>query len=211
MKSLLYAAGAALGITLAPAAHALPFINGSVVVSDSVTNVPGAPTTSIVSGLNIFDSGPVLVGSSTGDLSSATSPANANPLHLSPPSGSYTITVGADVFTFTVDSLDSQSSIPLACKSGLCGDSLQAVVDGQVTDSLGLFASTGFLGDFAATGVCVGAAGTCVSNVVGAWNITLVATGTPTPPPVPEPASLMVLGTGLIGLGAVATRRRRRD
>ena len=201
------ALGTVFGFAGMAGAHALPFVNGSVVLSDSVTNVPAAPTTSIVSGLNVFDSGSVAVGSSAGDLSGATTPASAGPLQLSPPSGSYSVTVGADTFTFTVNSLESHKSTPLACSGGLCGDAAEAVVDGQVTDSLGDFASTAFLGDFGATGNCIGAAGTCISAIVGGWDITLVATGTAK---IPEPTSLALLGAGLIGLGAV-TRQRRRD
>lgn len=179
------------------------FITGSISISDGFDpgGIPGAPTTSIVSGLTNWDLNNAVntyvPGSATGDLLGTTSATVSDFSVL--PTTFFTTDTG---FTFTLTSAVPVITDALSCIDTLCTDRIIFAVAG--TASKAGFTDTAFIGSFTANGSCIGAASTCLSNITAGWSASVVATGRET---VPEPATMALFGLGLLGAG-VARRRR---
>jgi len=213
LKAVALAAG--FGLVGMTSAQALPFINGTVGLSDDGITLSNLPS-SIVSALTTITQGPPAVSTPTGNFTGANATGTATTIVESPASGSYTITVGTDVFTFVINSVFGVTNTALHVTNPtgpILGDQQIFSISGTVSDSLGNFMATGFGGTVTLSGSCTGTGTTpplgCLTGTAAAtYASTLAATGS-TPPQTPEPASLALLGTALFGLGAARRLRRR--
>jgi hypothetical protein len=150
-------------------------------------------------------SGTCVPGTTTVPATTLTIPSGSGP---GPMTGSFSYTVGADVFTFTYVITGIITRTPNHdVGGGLIQDLLSFNGFGTVSDSLGNFQTTAAALVFQANGSCTNSEGgtDCDAGTAStSWNATLAALGRSTV--VPEPTPIALLG---IALAALAFVRRR--
>ena len=190
-------------------ANALPFINGAISASGGLTQL--GTTNFIVSQLNVLNGlGTGVANTGTGDYSLIPNGTAAilDPLDISSTFAMFGTTIfNIGNFTFTGGKIfTGPVRNPLQGIAGNLSDAVTLRFIGEV--SAPGFENTGYLADFTGSGNCVGnngaSTGPCISDISGAWSVSISSNGQPLV--LPEPTSLALFGIGLV---AMAANRRR--
>jgi len=207
-KGLIAAAGMLGLMATIPQAEALPFMSGSISISGNSLTVPAA-SGSIVSLLNSFVASSASAGGGTGSfigcaVSCATTIPNFNITGL--PSTMFTFTTGGDTFTINLQSATTVVRTAFVTGGELLSDSVSFNASGEISDSLNLFDSTAFSGNFTANGSCTSVNGLiCAGTPTSSYSASLSALERAVT--TPEPTSIALIGAGMLGLGAFRRRR----